>query len=214
MDTKCIEVVLAFSNQLISQGICKIVEDAKDIVSVRILDKQDFSVSVFNQLNDAIVLTDLECLYNAFPSMEEVVAWPKIILLDTHCGKENITRAVLRKRLCGVMPREASVEDLIKALVFVSGGKVFLDNDIVKSIINGTGVRDADVTSLTAREIDIVTLVGKGYRNKEIAKKLNIVENTVKTHLYRIFQKLGIKTRSELIAYVLKSSRPMEMSAH
>jgi DNA-binding NarL/FixJ family response regulator len=51
-----------------------------------------------------------------------------------------------------------------------------------------------------------VTLIGQGYRNKEIANKLYISEPTVKTHLQHIFQKLGVKNRSQLITFAIKNS--------
>ena len=51
-----------------------------------------------------------------------------------------------------------------------------------------------------------MALIGEGFRNKEIAQKLNISEPTVKSHLTRIFQKLNVRTRSELISYAVKNN--------
>ncbi len=206
MHKKGVKVALAFSNDLISLGLERLLSQLPDIASVKMLSEKCCVPSEFNKLKDTIVLTDFQCLYNAFPHIDSVKHWPKIILLDTNCGKENITMAVLKKRLCGVLPCSATLEVLLKSLKAVLEGEVWLDNETVKGVINDVGTKDVKTASFTARENEIINLTGKGYRNKEIAKKLNISEQTVKTHLYRIFQKLNIKTRSELVAYALRSS--------
>ena len=60
---------------------------------------------------------------------------------------------------------------------------------------------------LSSREQDIVSKVGEGMKNREIAELLDISENTVKNHLFRIFERLGISSRGELILY-LYSQKP------
>jgi two-component system, NarL family, nitrate/nitrite response regulator NarL len=70
-------------------------------------------------------------------------------------------------------------------------------------MLERTGKIDLAVTdgvSLTAREREIALLVMSGLRNKEIASKLTLCEGTVKIHLHNIFQKLGIKRRTTLLA--------------
>ena len=61
---------------------------------------------------------------------------------------------------------------------------------------------DADgVPLLTRREEDVVRLVADGLKNREIAKRLNVAEHSIRNYLYRIFDKLGVSTRVELILY-------------
>jgi DNA-binding NarL/FixJ family response regulator len=57
---------------------------------------------------------------------------------------------------------------------------------------------------LTAREREIVRCVARGLRNAEVAKELAITEATVKTHLNNVFQKLGLRDRTELVRYALR----------
>jgi DNA-binding NarL/FixJ family response regulator len=68
---------------------------------------------------------------------------------------------------------------------------------------------------LTPREEQVVALVAEGFGNREIALELNLSEHTIKKYLYRIFEKLGISTRVELVLYAVNNgdSRPAEWLA-
>jgi DNA-binding CsgD family transcriptional regulator len=61
---------------------------------------------------------------------------------------------------------------------------------------------------LTPRERDVVRLTAEGMRNQEISVKLNLSEHTVRNYLLRIFDKLGISSRVELVLYAFRSDRP------
>ena len=60
-------------------------------------------------------------------------------------------------------------------------------------------------SSFTNAEAEVIKLVGAGFSNKEISEKLSKSEKTVKSHLYNVFRKLGIKSRYQLILYVNRS---------
>jgi len=93
-----------------------------------------------------------------------------------------------------------------KAIRAVANGDVWIDKKTVKSILDGVNVLGSEtVDTLTDREKEIVSLTGTGFRNKEIAHRLHVTESTIKTHLHNVFQKLGIKTRAELITYAIKN---------
>jgi DNA-binding NarL/FixJ family response regulator len=96
---------------------------------------------------------------------------------------------------------------LSKAVRSVAKGEIWIDKQTFKNLLNGINALSKDKDSrLTDREKEIIFLTGEGFRNKEIAKRLNLSEPTVKTHLSHIFQKLNIKTRAELISYAIKNS--------
>jgi len=189
-------------------GLCAILEDMKYVSEVRLLDSDKACSSVkLEKLCDSILLVDLNTLYNILPAPEKVKQWPQVILLDTNCGKENTITAILKKKLSGVVPVNADAGLLLKVLKKVACGEVWIDNSTIKSLIDGVNNMDNGVCRvLTNREREIVALIGQGYRNKEIAKELYICEPTVKTHLFRIFQKLNIKNRSELVAISIKEN--------
>lgn len=202
-----IKVMVAFSNMLFSSGICNLLDGTRDISVVSVLKSDEvYDPEKLGSSDCEVVITDFTSLYNTFPGLEKADKRPAFILVDTNCGEDNITTAVLRKKLNGVVPCDADTEHLKKAIKAVAEGQIWINNETVKNLINGiNAIGPAKTSILTNREKEVVALTGEGYRNKEIAQRLNIGEPTVKTHLHNIFQKLNIKTRSELITYAIKS---------
>ncbi len=205
-----IKVMLAFSNLLFSEGISKILEHDKDITVAKILRPgSKISSETWNPASPDVVLVDFTTLYNGLAGLEELDTEKKhqFVLLDTNCGKDNIVSAILKKKVSGVLLGGSSPALLKKAIRAVAKGDIWIDKTTVKNLLSGIKSLDKDkAATLTSREKDIVDLVGKGLRNKEIAHRLHISEPTVKTHLYRVFRKLNVKTRSELITYAIKKN--------
>jgi len=200
------QVVVAMSNILLSKGIAKLIEPEKEISVFKILAPgKEYSDAELQSLGPSVVITDFMTLHNSFTGLDEAVKRPFFILVDTDCGRENLVSAVLRKKINGVLLGDSSPELLIKAIKAVSKGDIWLDKQTFKNILHGINALGSEKNTLSPREKEIVKLTGKGLRNKEIAQQLNISETTVKTHLNRIFQKLNIKARSELISYAIKN---------
>lgn len=200
------QVVIAMSNILLSEGIARLIGSEKELSVSRILAPgKEYSNEELQSLGSSVVITDFMTLHNSFPGLDEAVKKPPFILIDTDCGRENLVSAVLRKKINGVLLGDSSPELLIKAIKAVAKGDIWLDKQTFKNILHGINALGNEKNSLSPREKEIVQLTGKGLRNKEIAQQLNISETTVKTHLNRIFQKLNIKARSELISYAIKN---------
>lgn len=202
-----IKVALAFSNSLFAEGIKKLIEHDPDLEVCAIVEPGHVCSSAdLEKCPAAVILTDFTSLYNSLPDMEDVGKKHHVLLLDTCCGRENLVSAVLRKKVSGVLMSNSDSALLKKAVKAIHKGEIWLDKSTFKSILHGINAINGEKTSLlSAREREIVSLIGQGLRNKEIASRLNITETTVKTHLTRIFQKLNIKARSELISYAIKT---------
>lgn len=202
-----IKVVLAFSNSLFAEGVRKLIENDPDIEVISVVEPGvAISAPELSRIPAGVVLTDFTSLYNSLPEVEEAGRKHHVLLLDTCCGRENLVSAVLRKKVSGVLLSKSDPSLLKKAIKAVHKGEIWLDKSTFKSILHGINAINGEKASgLSAREREIVSLIGKGLRNKEIASRLNITETTVKTHLTRIFQKLNIKARSELISYAIKT---------
>jgi len=200
-----ISVVISFSNKLFSEGIKKLLENDPRIKveSVSSPGKKEAKRSL--ALKPDILLLDFTALYNDFSFLDES-SLIKMILFDTGCGENNITHAIVTRGVKGVVLSNSSIDLLVKAVKAVAEGDVWFDKATVKNLLTGmNSIKSEDKEVLTKREKEVVTLVGKGYKNKEIAKKLYISEPTVKTHLHRIFQKLEVSNRPQLITYALKN---------
>lgn len=202
-----IKIILAFSNSLFSEGIGKLLENDPDLEVISTIEPGEAcSAAELDKLASGVILCDFTSLYNSLPEAEETGRKHHVLLLDTFCGRENLVSAVLRKKVSGIIMSKTEPAQLKKAVKAVHKGEVWLDKSTFKSILHGINAMNGEKNSLlSVREKEIVALIGKGLRNKEIANRLNITETTVKTHLTRIFQKLNIKARSELISYAIKT---------
>ena len=127
-----------------------------------------------------------------------------IILAESMDGPE-LTRA-LHAGARGVVLKDSAAEVLFKCISTVLAGQYWIVSDAVADAPGSLRKLDAELRrrrafGLTPREIEIVRRVVGGYTNKEIAEQLAIGENTVKSHLTHIFNKLGASSRIELALF-------------
>jgi DNA-binding NarL/FixJ family response regulator len=118
----------------------------------------------------------------------------------------------------GVVYRSHSFKFLPKCLQTVHEGQIWVGNEDLELIldwlsrVNSVTIAAADGSSLLSnREQDVVRLVADGMKNREIAQALSLTEHSVRNYLYRIFDKVGVSSRAELILYAL-SHRGIEVS--
>lgn len=211
-----VKVMLAFGNMVFSEGVARILEPEREIKTAEALVPGEVcEVEKLQSLGIDILLTDFTTLYNQFPDIETGSRTFHIILLDTNCGRDNLVAAILKKKVSGVLLSNSNPALLVKAIRSVAKGEVWIDKQTFKSLLNGINALGKDGSvSLSGREKEVIALIGEGFRNKEIAYKLHISEPTVKTHLNRIFQKLNVRTRGELISYAIKNSDVNKLSKH
>jgi DNA-binding NarL/FixJ family response regulator len=130
----------------------------------------------------------------------------KIILIGDrslrYVADKQLKELVL-KGVVGILPPSADSELLKKALQAVFSGELWLDRHTLMKILASMKQQDQN-TGLAKREREIVFHICQGYRNKEIARKLHISEQTVKSHCHRIYKKLGVSDRLQLALYSYK----------
>ena len=112
----------------------------------------------------------------------------------------------MRAGAAGFVLKDSSAEELIRAVRAVARGDSYLDPAVTARVLTtyrkaGNGPRGNDIAELTTRELDVLTLIGKGFSNSEIADELCISGVTVKSHIGRIFGKLGLRDRAAAIVY-------------
>lgn len=130
---------------------------------------------------------------------------PPVLALTTFDDDELLSGA-LRAGASGFVLKDSSAEELIRAVRAVAQGDSFLDPAVTSRVLSTyrrvAGDRGAEtVSELTARERDVLSLIGQGFSNGEIADALCISELTVKSHIGRIFVKLDLRDRAAAIVY-------------
>lgn len=125
-----------------------------------------------------------------------------LILIDDPQG--NRTTEALRSDIQGILPLEATADEIVAAVEAVAAGLVVLHPDLVDSLIpaapSATRVLPTDPNqALTPREIEVLGMLAEGLGNKTIARYLSISEHTVKFHVSSIFTKLNASSRTEAV---------------
>ena len=136
-----------------------------------------------------------------------------IVLLDP--GESELVVETFRSGARGVFSRNDPIELLAKCVRKVYEGQFWISGAqmelLVDALVDTIGVRLTDaqgVALLSKREQDVVVCASKGCTNAEIARELRLSENTVRNYMFRIFDKLGVSSRVELVKYVADRSAP------
>jgi len=122
----------------------------------------------------------------------------RIIVLAEHAGDAEISRA-LKKGAVGYICKDVTPEDLVKAIRTVAAGRKFIPEDIARVLSENIGQEE-----LTPAEQTVLRMIVGGMSNKEIGFALDISENTVKTHVKNIFDKIGVSDRTSAATTAIK----------
>lgn len=122
----------------------------------------------------------------------------KIIVLAEHAGDAEITKA-LKKGAAGYICKDVSLKDLVAAIRTVASGRKYIPDDIARILSENLGQED-----LTPAEQNVLRMIVGGMSNKEIAFALDVSENTVKTHVKNIFDKIGVSDRTSAATTAIK----------
>jgi DNA-binding NarL/FixJ family response regulator len=136
---------------------------------------------------------------------------PKVLILTTFDLDDYVYEA-LRSGASGFLLKDASAQQLAEAVRVVARGDALLAPGVTRRLIAEfarlgapRGPSRAKLTGLTERETEVLALVAQGLSNAEIAGKLVVAEQTVKTHVGRIFTKLGLRDRAQAIVYAYET---------
>ena len=155
-----------------------------------------------------IVLGDDDGL-SFLSELRDVAGGARVLVLTGMRSPES-QRQAMRAGAMGVVLKEHAAEVLIKAIKKVHQGEVWLDRLTMGSVIQEISDNqqpDSDkekIASLTEREREVITLIGEGLKNKQIAARLFISETTVTHHLSSVFSKLEVSDRLELTIYAFR----------
>lgn len=141
--------------------------------------------------------------------LQRIVPDIKIVVVTNEKDYDNQTRAI-QLGAVGIVRKEQNPRTLIEAVRQVHRGETWINQVLLNKIIsNGqqkkkdesNGFESLEIESLTPREEDVVQMIGKGLKNKDIAKELYISEATVRHHLSSVYGKLGVADRLNLVIY-------------
>jgi two-component system nitrate/nitrite response regulator NarL len=205
---KLVRLIIAGEHSIFRHGLRRLLEAQPDFRIVREIADGASALALVRELTPDILLLGLT--HSKRPSSETLktladYASTRTIVLTDRLDRAEVISAV-QLGVAGVVLKDSPPEILFKAVRAVMAGDYWLGHERFSTVAANLRKVEADrrrakAFGLTRREIEIVRSVVAGYSNKKIAEQSAITENTVKSHLTHIFNKLGASNRVELALF-------------
>jgi DNA-binding NarL/FixJ family response regulator len=127
------------------------------------------------------------------------------VVVLTSFADDELVRAALEAGASGYLLKDADADEVAVAVRAAARGELQLDPAVARGLLSSLGaVSDDARADLTARELEVLRLVGAGRANKEIAARLDISERTARTHVSNILGKLGVASRTQAALWAVR----------
>jgi two-component system, NarL family, nitrate/nitrite response regulator NarL len=202
-------IVIAGEHPIFRHGLRRLIEAEPGFCIISEIGEGTGAVSMVRELAPDILLLGLtQSNGTALEIIRELAAGSastRTIVLTNRVDSPDVM-AALQLGARGVVPKDSAPDLLFNSIRSVMAGNYWLGQEQLSAVVTNlrkfeAARRHSKAFGLTRREIDIVRAVVSGYTNKEIAERSSITENTVKSHLTHIFNKLGASNRVELALF-------------
>ncbi len=195
--------LLLIENQPLTRiGIQHVLQNEADIEIVGEADNAADGFRMFQELRPDVTILGLRlpdsCSIDDLDNYFITDPKAKIIVLAEHAGDAEISSA-LKKGALGYVCKDVAPGELIKAIRTVVSGKKFVPADIAQILSESIGQEE-----LTPTETNVLRMIVGGMSNKEIGFAMDVSENTVKTHVKNIFDKIGVSDRTSAATTAIK----------
>lgn len=211
-----IKIVIADDHPIFRDGLRKLLSLEEDFEVVGEAKDGNEVLDVVRQTEPDVLLLDLRMPsldgLAVLQSLKAMTSQCKVIILTASEDKNEFVQA-MKLGCSGIVLKQTATELLYKSIRKVFQGEIWLDSHttaaVMRQFASPTRITPSDRKArgerspLSQREREIVALVAQGFKNKEIAEKIFISEQTVKNHLHNIFDKLGVSDRLELALYAI-----------
>jgi two-component system, NarL family, nitrate/nitrite response regulator NarL len=213
---KTITIAIADDHPIFRDGLKQLLSLEKDFEVVAEIGDGAEVLRVVDERRPDILLLDLQMPgahgLTILQKMQAASHPTKVIVLTASEDKNEFVQA-MKLGTAGIVLKQSPTDLLFKSIRKVYAGEIWLDSHTTAAVMRQFSTSD-DVTCapngrgrerspLSTREREIVALVTQGFKNREMAEKMFISEQTVKNHLHNIFDKLGVSDRLELALYAI-----------
>jgi two-component system response regulator DegU len=206
-----IKVMIVDDHNLVREGLKAVFSQGDEIDVVGEAGSGEQAIEMVDQVKPDVILMDI-----SMPGMNGIQATKAIrdkhpdskIVILTMLDQEGYVYEAIKAGATGYMLKSTSSDELVNAIQTVNEGKALLHPDATAQLLKefvSLAQNKAKDYGLSNREMEVLQLLSEGKTNKEIAKALWISEQTVKTHVAHIFDKLGTSDRTETVAQALRT---------
>jgi NarL family two-component system response regulator LiaR len=202
-----IRVLIVDDHAVVRSGLKSFFSAYDDLECVGEASSGEIAIAVCDQVKPDVVLMDL-----VMPGMNGAEATEairtrcpdiRVMALTSH-KDENLVQGALEAGAIGYLLKDISAEDLAGAIRAAHAGQPTLSPEAAQVLIETTTRKPSIGSDLTPRELEVLTLLVQGRSNPEIAEALVVSRSTVKFHVSSILQKLGVKSRTEAVAFAIQ----------
>lgn len=210
MTAEKIRLFLVDDHALFREGLIRLLEAEPDFAVVGRAGNLTEAAVGIPELKPDVVLLDVDL---GGERGVELLQHPVIsgqlpkILVVTAGASDREALMLVQAGVAGIMHKQKPPAELCQAIRQVARGEVYLEARYLRPLFQSVESGQGDRVTLTEREVKIMRLIFQGMANKEIGEKLSVAESTVKAALRVMFDKLGVRTRSQLVKVALEQYR-------
>ncbi|WP_214465652.1 response regulator [Microbacterium flavescens] len=205
-----IRLLIADDHPVVRAGLAGLLSDEPGFEVVAEASDGDEAVVLARATSPDVVLMDLR-----MPRVDGVTATarivggeagtpaPRVLILTTYESDDQILAAI-EAGASGYLLKAAPQAEIVAGIRSVAAGQSALSPQVAVRLVERMRRPDPDAVALTARELDVLRLVATGHSNKQVAVALGIGESTVKTHLLKVFDKLGVADRTRAVTLAME----------
>jgi DNA-binding NarL/FixJ family response regulator len=207
---KPIRLIIADDHTVVRDGIAALLEDEPDLKVIGRASSGQEALALIRACQPDIALLDITMGdmtgLEAARQITAISLTVNIIILTMH-QEEAFFFEALRSGAAGYVLKGSPTAELMLAIRAVYDGGVFLPPQLARGLVQdyvAHSPQPAFDDSLTSREREILALIAQGLSNRDIARRLTLSMNTIKTHRLHIYQKLNLSDRASLVNYALR----------
>ncbi|BCY09968.1 response regulator transcription factor [Actinoplanes sp. L3-i22] len=214
-----ITVVVADDQPIARHGLATMLGAAGDIEVVGLAADGREAVDLAARADPDVIVMDIRMpVLSGLAATAEILDGttgprPRVLILTTFDLDEHVYEA-LAAGASGFLLKDCSAEELVHAVRVVAAGEALLAPTVTRRLLadfvrarppRALAAASARVAALTRRETEVLVLIARGLTNREIAERLVVAEETVKTHVSRLLGKLGVRDRAQAVVVAYDS---------
>jgi DNA-binding NarL/FixJ family response regulator len=202
-----IRIILVDDHAIVREGVRAIVDLHDDLRVVGEFASGDDAVAAAPELVPHLALVDLK-----MPGMSAVDTIRRLheqvpgirVLVFTSFGEDSLIRATLDAGASGFLIKDALKDDLVRAIRSVAAGQPYLAPAAQRQLMELLRKPVESRDELTARETEVLRLIAEGLSNKQIGRRLNLTEGTIKGYVSQVLAKLRLDDRTQAALYAVR----------